>query len=372
VTRRQNILIITDDFLGERMAGPAIRAWNIAQVLSADHDVRLASTRRAEASSPHFAVCDGSGQMLPGLARGMDVILLQGFTLRAHPWLATTGARLVMDMYDPVHLEMLEGAQDRPRGVQNHELTRGLDALRIQFDRGDFFLCASERQRDLWLGHMSALGRVNFATYAQDNTLRKLIAVAPFGIDATPPPADQRAIKGVVPGIGPDDTVLLWAGGVYNWFDPVTLIDAVGDLAAELPQLRLVFMGTQHPSLQDLSTTTLRAAMDVARRRGLLDKHVFFLKGWVPYAERGRYLTESRILAPDRARSIAASHPSPIDVPEHGGADNVTVFTNLTFNEAGVYVIQTLVDSSLFAEHILPIVEIQQAAAVTDASDVIN
>ena len=87
---------------------------------------------------------------------------------------------------------------------------------------------------------------------------------------------------------------------------------------------------------------------------------------------RGRYLTESRILAPDRARSIAASHPSPIDVPEHGGADNVTVFTNLTFNEAGVYVIQTLVDSSLFAEHILPIVEIQQAAAVTDASDVIN
>ena len=56
--------------------------------------------------------------------------------------------------------------------MQNHELTRGLDALRVQFDRGDFFLCASERQRDLWLGHMSALGRVNFATYAQDNTLR--------------------------------------------------------------------------------------------------------------------------------------------------------------------------------------------------------
>jgi hypothetical protein len=87
---------------------------------------------------------------------------------------------------------------------------------------------------------------------------------------------------------------------------------------------------------------------------------------------RGRYLAESRILVPDRSRSIAASHPSPIDVPENGGADNVTVFTNLTFNEAGLYVVQTLVDSSLFAEHVLPIVEVQQTGPVTEASDVIN
>lgn len=88
----------------------------------------------------------------------------------------------------------------------------------------------------------------------------------------------------------------------------------------------------------------------------------------------GRYLTESRILSPDRARPIAASHPSPIDVPEHGGADNVTVFTNVAFNEAGIYVVQTLVDSSLFSEHLLPVVEVQQqqAAPVMDDSETIN
>lgn len=87
---------------------------------------------------------------------------------------------------------------------------------------------------------------------------------------------------------------------------------------------------------------------------------------------RGRYLTESRILTPDRSRSIAASHPSPIDVPENGGADNVTVFTNVSFNEPGPYVVQTLVDSSLFSEHVLPIVEVQQEVAVGQESDVIN
>lgn len=297
MTRRQNILIITDDFLGQRMAGPAIRAWNIAEVLSADHDVRLASTRRAEASSPHFAVCDGSGHMLPGLAQGQDIILLQGFTLRAHPWLATTGARLVMDMYDPVHLEILEGAQDSGTVARNDELAGGLEALRVQFEHGDFFLCASERQRDLWLGYMSALGRVNFATYEQDSTLRKLIDLAPFGIDARPALAagETGAIKGVIDGIGPDDTVVLWAGGVYNWFDPITLINAVGDLAAELPTLRLLFMGTKHPSLDDISTTVLRQAIELATSRGLLGKQVFFREGWVPYNDRGRYLSDADI-----------------------------------------------------------------------------
>jgi glycosyltransferase involved in cell wall biosynthesis len=297
VTRRQNILVVTDDALGPRMAGPAIRAWNIAEVLSAEHEVRLASTRVAEASSPHFAVCDGSRGMLRGIAAGMDVIVLQGFTLRANPWLAEIGARLVMDMYDPIHLEILEGAQGSGTAARNHELAGGLEALRVQFEHGDFFLCASERQRDLWLGYLSAFGRVNFETYAQDSTLRKLIDLAPFGIDSRPAlgPGQTGAIKGVIDGIGVDDTVLLWAGGVYNWFDPLTLIDVVGDLAAEMPQLRLLFMGTKHPSLDDLSTTVLRQGVELAEQRGLLGKHVFFRDGWVPYNDRGRYLADADI-----------------------------------------------------------------------------
>ncbi len=40
----------------------------------------------------------------------------------------------------------------------------------------------------------------------------------------------RPAIKGVVPGIGPDDKVILWGGGIYNWFDPLTLLRAVDKL----------------------------------------------------------------------------------------------------------------------------------------------
>ena len=87
----------------------------------------------------------------------------------------------------------------------------------------------------------------------------------------------------------------------------------------------------------------------------------------------GRYLTEVRILTPDRSRSIVSSQPSPLEVPEFGGADNVTLFTNVTFSEPGAYVVQTLVDSSLYAEHTLPVVVAQQQAPPVDvSSEVVN
>jgi hypothetical protein len=85
----------------------------------------------------------------------------------------------------------------------------------------------------------------------------------------------------------------------------------------------------------------------------------------------GRYLSESRILTPDRSRSIAMSHPSPLELPENGGADNVTVFTNVTFAEPGPHVVQTLIDSTLFAERILLIAEARQPHFDT-ASEAVN
>lgn len=294
MTRSLKILIVTDDALGAKMAGPAIRAWNIAEALAPHHDVRLASTLRAEASSPHFAVCDGSPEMLPGIAENMDVIVTQGFTLLYRPWLAGVGAKMVVDLYDPIHLETLEGEAGDDDARHQRMVDGCLQALKIQIQVGDFFLCASERQRDLWLGHLSALGRVNVPNYRQDTTLRKLIDVAPFGIPEVPPPTG-KAIKGVIAGIDVGDIVLLWAGGVYNWFDPVTLVNAVAALVPRHPTLRLVFMGTKHPSLEDISTTVLRQAIAVAEGHGLIGRHVFFREGWVPYQERGRYLTDADI-----------------------------------------------------------------------------
>jgi hypothetical protein len=86
----------------------------------------------------------------------------------------------------------------------------------------------------------------------------------------------------------------------------------------------------------------------------------------------GRRLTEVRVLTPDRSQSIAASPPSPIEVPENGGADNVTVFTNVVFPQPGLYVVQTLLDSNLFSEHFLPVAETRHQPEAVTASESVN
>ncbi|MFN0087971.1 MAG: DUF6941 family protein [Blastocatellia bacterium] len=74
----------------------------------------------------------------------------------------------------------------------------------------------------------------------------------------------------------------------------------------------------------------------------------------------GQYLSEVRILTPDRSQAIAVSQPTGFTVPSDGYADNVTVFINTNFLQAGDYVVQALINSSLFAERILPVMLVDQ------------
>ncbi len=71
----------------------------------------------------------------------------------------------------------------------------------------------------------------------------------------------------------------------------------------------------------------------------------------------GQYLAEVRILTPDRSQPIAVSPPSPFEVPTNGFADNVTIFANVSFPAAGNYVVQTLVNSNLYAEQVLTVTD---------------
>jgi hypothetical protein len=79
----------------------------------------------------------------------------------------------------------------------------------------------------------------------------------------------------------------------------------------------------------------------------------------------GKYLSEVRVLTPDRSQPIAVSPPSPFEVPPDGFSDNVTIFTNITLPVAGNYVVQTLINSNLFSEHILIVTLTDQQQAAT-------
>lgn len=69
----------------------------------------------------------------------------------------------------------------------------------------------------------------------------------------------------------------------------------------------------------------------------------------------GTYLSEVRILTPDRRQPVVVSQPTRFEIAAGGFADNISFFVNVTFPTAGQYWVQTLVDSNLFEEQRLTI-----------------
>jgi GT2 family glycosyltransferase/glycosyltransferase involved in cell wall biosynthesis len=297
-TRRRRILIITGDPVGSKMAGPAIRAWNIAKVLSDEHDVRLLSMTSATASGEPFEIGQISHHH-PGSVveheEWADVIIVQGHALALFPALERSRKILVIDVYDPLHLEQLEQGKGQAIRAWNQQIEDATATLNHQLELGDFFLCASERQRHFWLGQLAGLGRINAYTYSRGSSLESLIAVAPFGIPEHEPTHERAVLRGVVPGIGADDKIVIWAGGIYEWFDPDTLIRAVDVLTRTHNDVRLFFMGTKHPNPDVPEMAVVGRARRLAESLGLLNKSVFFNDSWVAYDQRQNYLLEANV-----------------------------------------------------------------------------
>jgi glycosyltransferase involved in cell wall biosynthesis len=290
--RRRRVLVVTNDALTDRMAGPAIRAWNIALALADEHEVRLVSTVDCRALTPTtFTALAVTVRQLGEHAAWAEVVVVQGWALGQFPVREDTV--VVCDMYDPMHFEVLAQGRDLDLPTRHAHVAGTVDILSRQLARGDFLLCASERQRHLWIGHLSGLGRLTPALYDADPSLRSLLSVVPFGLPPEPPVRTGPGPRGTLEGVGADDKVLLWAGGVYNWFDPLTLVRAVDRLRERHADVRLVFLGMRHPNPE---TTEMGIAGDLralCAELGLTDKHVFFNETWVPYESRQDWLLDA-------------------------------------------------------------------------------
>jgi uncharacterized protein DUF6941 len=86
---------------------------------------------------------------------------------------------------------------------------------------------------------------------------------------------------------------------------------------------------------------------------------------------QGSYLSEVRILTPDRQQAVVVSQPTPFEIASGGYADNISFFVNVTFPVSGRYVVQTLIDSNLFEEQMLFVSDVGEAELV-GASEAVN
>jgi glycosyltransferase involved in cell wall biosynthesis len=303
--REPRVLFVCADPVGEQMAGLGIRCWELARALRGNASVTVA--HGGSEQGDHDGV--RTLPFRPHAPSALREPIARADVVVAHPqwplvdrWLRRSRARVVIDLYCPETLETLELAADRRRRVRAQLTATTLDRLHAALRTGHNFICASESQRDLWLGSMLALRLIDPELYDRDPSLRETIDLVPFGAPSEPPPRARRGgPRETIAGIDDESELVLWNGGIWRWLDAATAIRAVAVLARERPRVRLVFMGgaPEHPAAAE----STRAARALAAELGLLGSVVHFHDSWVAYAERGVWLTQA-----DCALSAHAEH----------------------------------------------------------------
>jgi glycosyltransferase involved in cell wall biosynthesis len=274
------ILVLVPGDVGTHMSGPAIRALMLAQGLSKSHEVTVAIDGKLPDAAP-----DGLRMFQVTRPRFLLETLTHDVILSGcPPPYAVTAARArraitVADLYDPVELE-LQTVDGRDR------LRQSVRKLRRYHHRyADLVLCAGQAQRRLLLEDLESIGRVGPSAPA--------VGIVPYGLPEAPEPSRETPIRRYFPQIEESDRIVLWWGKIWSWFDPETAIKAFVPLARSRPEVKLVITAGRAPDPKTDILSLDGKAREMARQHGLLDKNVFFVDDWIPYADRHHWLQEA-------------------------------------------------------------------------------
>jgi glycosyltransferase involved in cell wall biosynthesis len=266
--------VATPDVVGERMAGPGIRAWHFASELAKHFPTTLvARLEKPEAAS--FQMFEWKSRDARDAMRAAAVLI--GQPARGFHRLKE-GQRIVYDLFDPVLLELREMYGLRPSLRQRlHFVAEQMRLLRA-IDTGDLLIVATPNQREL---------------YRSDRIIE-----VPFGAeqeelaDGRWPLAEEGRDGERRTANGQREDLVIWGGGTWEWLDPRTAVDAIVKLNHEGTPCRLLFLGRSRPN---------RALID-RRRESRFDQllaaggpYVTANADWVPYRQRLSWLSRSKI-----------------------------------------------------------------------------
>jgi glycosyltransferase involved in cell wall biosynthesis len=331
----RKILIISHDKIGTKMAGPGIRYHYMAEFLSKDFDVTIGffdpnylpdesfdrTYRTSSIDAYEFEV---------GFSE-FDIIISLWLSDSMMNYCNQKNKVVVFDIYAPVPVENLAVQLFSHNSISkavDYEYESSLVMYQKFLENGDLFLYSNERQRDFWMGYIFGSLQVTPSLYNKRPMYERFIP-APMGID-TGIVLDKKetVLRGVVGNISTSDTVLLWTGGIWDWFDAVTLIEAMAMLKTRgRDDIKLVFLGTQHPNASIPKMAEVSRARDASIKHNLTDDTVYFLDGWVDYHKRVEYLTEADIAVYAHKPSIETEFSHRTRVLDHFLASLPTIGT---------------------------------------------
>jgi Glycosyl transferases group 1 len=273
-----------------------MRYLEMARALSRDLEVILAVPGETSLQIPgvHFTTYQfEQPAAVYQLIEACDVVLVSSFILEKFPLLTNYQKRIVVDLYDPTILENLYLYENEPRGVQESLNTQSVQFTNRLLQIGDYFICGNERQRDFWLGMLAANGRLTPNAFASDPSLRSLIDVVGVGMPERRPTGGP-ILRGIHPQVASDSRIVLWGGGIWDWLDPLTLIQAWPQVLKAHPKARLVFLGARHPNPLVPPHAMAQRAQDLANEIGEKDRTIIFYD-WLSYKQREALLCEADV-----------------------------------------------------------------------------
>lgn len=288
------ILLYSPNVIGPSMAGAAIRVWEFAKALSDKHTVIVISPGQVGNKGENFEVISAQDKAVKKHFQTAQILITQRLTF-SYAWLAKRyGVKVILDAYDPSPFELIEQFKTENESVRQEKVFSSISTLLFSFKMADGILCASEKQRDLWIGVLLAQKRLHPALYDQDPSFKQLIEVVPFGLSKNPPQKKGKGLRAKY-GLKDTDKMLLWGGGIWNWFDPLTAIRAIKIISQTRADVKLVFMGVKppDPDLAEMEMST--RAFALAKELDLIDRFVFFNQEWIPYEERQAILLEATL-----------------------------------------------------------------------------
>jgi glycosyltransferase involved in cell wall biosynthesis len=296
----KKLLILSGSYSSNKVAGIAIRFIEIAKALSKKLDITLALSNTENFSLPGINVAPyKNANELISLMKNHDILLTRGMSVGKNlnilddPRLNRIDMPMIFDLLCPFFFEGMESEKDDPKAFAD-SMKKDLSFIRHLAKRGDFFICANEEQRCLWLAILFQQGRITHELYNTDPSLRNLLDIVPFGLQSDKATHTNNVLKGVIPGINKTDKVVIWFGGIWEWLDPLSVVAAIKNISKKRKDVKLVFVGGKHPDPSVRAHQMAIKTMDAVKNSGLLNTAIFFID-WVPYNERANYLLESDI-----------------------------------------------------------------------------
>lgn len=256
------VVVYTPDVVGERMAGPGIRAYEFARELAKTMPTQLIARLDNPDAEP-FAVHELGSTGAARALKAAQVIISQ--PNREALAASRRGQQVIFDLISPVPVELRElyrGSRSVRKRIHLFAETR---RFKEALSRGRTFITGSTQQKEFY----SSRAR------AKADWLN-----VPFGIDRKPPR----------PSASHDRHLGVWGGGLWRWLDPELAIEATVETRRRGTPVQLLLLGGARPNVSRVVAESRAIDGRLATAGGAVIRN----ETWVPYRERDQMLTRCR------------------------------------------------------------------------------